>query len=67
MFSVMSINQLNYREKLVLETRSGVSDRSRKTQRNIAETLDISRSYVSRIEKRAIYKMSNFLLSEDTL
>jgi RNA polymerase sporulation-specific sigma factor len=42
------------RERLVLQMRFGLFDTPKKTQREIAKLLKISRSYVSRIEKRAI-------------
>ncbi len=48
---------LKKREKLVIELRYGLSTGISKTQREIAEMLGISRSYVSRIEKRAIRKL----------
>lgn len=48
---------LKKREKVVLELRYGLSDGTVKTQREIAQMLGISRSYVSRIEKRAIKKL----------
>ena len=59
------INCLNTREKWVLEMRFGMPDGSRKTQRDIAKILGISRSYVSRIEKRAITKLCRTMSSED--
>ncbi len=49
---------LKGRERKVLELRYGLSNSSSKTQREIANMLDISRSYVSRIEKKAIKKLS---------
>ncbi|WP_255351800.1 sigma-70 family RNA polymerase sigma factor [Propionispora sp. 2/2-37] len=58
------INRLSYREKWVLQMRFGMPDGSRKTQRDIAKLLGISRSYVSRIEKRAIQKTKNYLESD---
>ncbi len=42
------------KERKVLELRFGLRQAPRKTQREIARMLGISRSYVSRIEKRAI-------------
>ncbi len=48
---------LKKREKLVIELRYGLSTGISKTQREIADMLGISRSYVSRIEKRAIEKL----------
>lgn len=56
-------NNLIGREKLVIEMRYGLLDGKPKTQREIAKLLCISRSYVSRIEKRALkklYKELNF-------
>ena len=45
---------LKRREKDVLEMRYGLENGNEKTQREIADLLGISRSYVSRIEKKAI-------------
>lgn len=49
---------LKKREKEILEMRYGLNDKGNKTQREIAKLLGISRSYVSRIEKKAIKKLS---------
>jgi len=51
------IKGLSARERKVLELRFGLLDGTRKTQREIAKLLGISRSYVSRIEKRAIFRI----------
>lgn len=51
------VQHLNKREKNVLELRFGLFNGLRKTQKEIARKLGISRSYVSRIEKRAISKL----------
>ncbi len=42
------------REKLIIVKRYGLDGRVPMTQREIAKSLDISRSYVSRIEKKAL-------------
>lgn len=55
---------LKNREKTVLELRYGLLNGSSKTQREIAKMLGISRSYVSRIEKKAIKKLSRELKPE---
>ena len=55
---------LKNREKLVLELRYGLLNGVIKTQREIAQLLGISRSYVSRIEKKAIIKLSRELKIE---
>ncbi|MFZ5755145.1 MAG: sigma-70 family RNA polymerase sigma factor, partial [Bacillota bacterium] len=51
------IKYLGKRERKVLELRFGLLNGIRKTQREIAKMLGISRSYVSRIEKRALEKL----------
>lgn len=48
---------LDDREKKVLMLRFGLGNHTEQTQKNIAKTLNISRSYVSRIEKRALFKL----------
>ena len=49
---------LKTREKTILELRFGLGGHKPKTQHEIAEMLGISRSYVSRIETKAIDKLS---------
>lgn len=51
---------LSKRERLVLKLRYGLYDAEEYTQREIAEQLGISRSYVSRIEKSAIEKLKEY-------
>lgn len=48
---------LKTQEKTVLELRYGLFNGAEKTQREIAQMLGISRSYVSRIEKKALKKL----------
>lgn len=49
---------LKDREKFILELRFGLGGRKPKTQHEIAEMMGISRSYVSRIETKAIGKLA---------
>lgn len=51
------VKSLSYKESLVLDLRFGLRGHERLTQRDIARRLGISRSYVSRIEKRAVKKI----------
>ncbi|WHY70564.1 RNA polymerase sporulation sigma factor SigK [Fictibacillus enclensis] len=51
------IHVLDDREKEVIVGRFGLDMQKEKTQREIAKMLGISRSYVSRIEKRALMKL----------
>lgn len=48
---------LTPREKEILVKRYGLLNEDEQTQKEIAKSLDISRSYVSRIEKRALTKV----------
>lgn len=48
---------LDLRERHIIEKRYGLADSNPMTQREIASELGISRSYVSRIEKRALEKL----------
>lgn len=50
-------NVLTHREKEIVEKRYGLNDQDKLTQKEIASFYSISRSYVSRIEKRALTKM----------
>ena len=51
------INKLNPREKEILKKRYGLMNTKEQTQKEIAKEMNISRSYVSRIEKRALSKI----------
>ncbi len=53
---------LSARERLVLKMRYGLYGQEEYTQREIADYLGISRSYVSRIEKSAIEKLRKFFV-----
>lgn len=49
--------QLNRREREILTMRYGLCGTRPRTQKEVAAKLEISRSYVSRIEKKAIHKL----------
>lgn len=55
---------LTDREKLVLKLRYGLEGGEEITQRETAGRLNISRSYVSRIEKRALKKLHQELTAD---
>lgn len=50
-------NCLSEKEKVVVQMRYGIFGNREYTQREIADWIGISRSYVSRIEKSALEKM----------
>lgn len=49
---------LKDREKIIIELRFGLNGQKPKTQKEIAKMMNISRSYVSRIESKAIGKLA---------
>jgi RNA polymerase sporulation-specific sigma factor len=49
---------------MVIIKRFGLAGESAKTQREVAKELGISRSYVSRIEKKAIMKLKEAFSDE---
>ena len=53
---------LSEKEQIIIKLRYGLIDGKIKTQKEIAKKLNISRSYVSRIEKKAIEKLNKELL-----
>ena len=61
------INVLTDREKEIIIKRYGLDNNLEQTQRAIAKELKISRSYVSRIEKRALTKIFREFIKENNL
>ena len=53
------------REKQIISLRYGLFGSAEITQREIGEKLNISRSYVSRIEKRALEKLKEEFIKKD--
>ncbi|CFX47832.1 RNA polymerase sigma factor, region 3/4 [Syntrophomonas zehnderi OL-4] len=60
------LDTLTRRERQVIEMRYGIFTGLKETQRDIAKKLGISRSYVSRIEKRAVNKLIKEIRIENT-
>ncbi len=52
-----AIARLNPRERLIIEMRFGLYGRREKTQKEVADRLGISQSYISRLEKRILGKL----------
>lgn len=55
---------LSEREYNILSMRYGLNNKKELTQRETAKQLDISRSYVSRIEKTALNKLRSYFVSD---
>ena len=60
------MNCLTPRERDILIQRYGLNNKDSKTQKEIAKELKISRSYVSRIEKRALTKILREFIKNGT-
>lgn len=52
-----AMEKLNDREKRIVELRFGLSGTKEKTQKEVADMLGISQSYISRLEKRIIKRL----------
>ena len=51
------LNNLNDREKMIMSLRYGLNNKDELTQKEVAEYLGISQSYISRIEKKIISRI----------
>lgn len=52
-----AMQKLSGRERRIMELRFGLNDGNEKTQKEVADLLGISQSYISRLEKRIIKKL----------
>ena len=59
-----SVERLNPRERQIMELRFGLADGVERTQKEAADALGISQSYISRLEKRIIHTLKAQLESE---
>ena len=59
-----SIEKLNSREKNIMELRFGFISGNEKTQKEVADMLGISQSYISRLEKKIKGKMKREIMSK---
>ena len=55
------INKLNERDKQIIMLRYGLNGNEELTQKEVAELLGMSQSYISRIEKKVISKISSMI------
>ncbi len=55
------IKNLNERDKKIIEQRYGLFGKDELTQKELADKLDISQSYISRIEKKVIKKLKSLM------
>lgn len=52
-----ALDKLSERERVIMELRFGLSGEEEKTQKDVADMLGISQSYISRLEKRIIKRL----------
>ncbi len=57
----LALNELNDRERKILLMRYGLTGKNELTQKDVANILGISQSYISRLEKKVIKKLRNKL------
>lgn len=53
----LALQKLNGRERRIMELRFGLTDGTEKTQKEVADMLGISQSYISRLEKRILKRL----------
>jgi len=53
----IALQKLNGRERRIMELRFGLADGADKTQKEVADMLGISQSYISRLEKRILKRL----------
>jgi RNA polymerase sporulation-specific sigma factor len=56
-----AIRKLNPRERQIMEMRYGLNDNKERTQKEVADEIGISQSYISRLEKRIIKRLKKEL------
>ena len=57
-----AMNKLNERERTIITMRFGLDGRPERTQKDVADLLGISQSYISRLEKRIINRLKKEIL-----
>ena len=57
-----AMDKLNPREKQIMIMRFGLNNQKEKTQKEVADSLGISQSYISRLEKRIIKRLKKEIL-----
>jgi RNA polymerase sporulation-specific sigma factor len=52
-----AVNALSQRERVIIEMRYGLNDNKELTQKEVADALGISQSYISRLEKKIMVRL----------
>ena len=59
-----AVSKLSDRDRTIIQMRFGLGGRRERTQKEVAEGLGISQSYISRLEKRIILKLRRELVKK---
>ncbi len=59
---IRALNSLDIREKTIMDLRFGLSDSKERTQKEVADMLGISQSYISRLEKKILMQLKNEMM-----
>ncbi len=59
---MLSINKLSERDKMIISMRFGLNNTDELTQKEVADKLGISQSYISRLEKRIITRLKKDMM-----
>ena len=57
----ITVSKLSPRERSIMELRFGLAGNKEHTQKEVADSLGISQSYISRLEKRIIERLKKDL------
>ena len=57
-----ALNKLNDREREIIVLRFGLNGRAEQTQKEVADIMGISQSYISRLEKRIIARLKKEII-----
>lgn len=60
-----AVSNLPERERVIMEMRFGLDGKREKTQKEVADELNISQSYISRLEKRIIKRLKQEIIKEE--
>ena len=59
-----AVNSLGKREKNIITLRFGLGGRNELTQKEVADLMGISQSYISRLEKRIIVRLRREMIKQ---
>lgn len=60
-----AISKLNDREQLIMSMRYGLNGKDELTQKEVADTMNISQSYISRLEKKILKKLKHDMIQNN--